>query len=79
MNNEQILKYSPIAIVVIGLIFSWNMFATPADVEEKHRLIMAEVAEKYVTKEEIKSTKEDFREIKAKVDKIYDILINQKR
>ena len=79
MNNEQILKYSPIAIVVIGLIISWNMFATPAQVEKKHREIMAEVAEKYVTKEENKSTKEELKEIKLKVDKIYDILINQKR
>lgn len=79
MNNEQLLKYAPIAVVVIALIIQWNMFATPAEVETKHRLIMAEVAEKYVTKEENQSTKEELREIKAKVDKIYDILINQKR
>ena len=79
MNNEQIVKYAPMAVVVIGLLISWNMFATPAQVEKKHREIMAEVAEKYVTKEENKSTKEELKEIKLKVDKIYDILINQKR
>ena len=79
MNNEQILKYSPIAIVVIGLLVSWNMFATPADIEKTHRIIISEVAEKYVTKEENQNTKETVNEIKVKVDKIYDILINQKR
>ncbi len=79
MNNEQLLKYAPIAIVVIALIIQWKMFVTPAEVETKHRLIMAEVAEKYVTKEENQSTKEELKEIKVKVDKIYDILINQKR
>jgi len=81
-KKNKVVEYSlygAVAVFVIGIIIQWQMFATPAQVEEKHRLIMAEVAEKYVTKEENRNQKEELRDMKTKIDKIYDLLINQKR
>lgn len=79
MDKDTVVKYGPVAIVVLAIIFQWNLFVTPEKLESKHRLIMEEVAKNYVTKEENKSQKEELRDMKTKIDKIYDLLINQKR
>ena len=43
MDKEILVKYSPIAVVVIAIIVQWNMFARPIDVEIMHRVILDEV------------------------------------
>ena len=81
-KKNKIIEYSlygAVAVFVIGILVQWHMFATPAQVEEKHRLIMAAIQEKYVTKEDYKNQKEELKDMKTKIDKIYDLLINQKR
>lgn len=75
MDKEQILKYSPIAVVVIALIIQWNMFATPTDVERKHREILNEVSEKYMTKEQATDFRSQLSDMQRKIDKIYDVII----
>lgn len=77
MDNASLVKYGPIALVVIAIVFQWNLFVTPEKLEEKHRLIMEEVSKNYVTKAENQTQKDELKEMKAKIDKIYDILINQ--
>lgn len=78
MDKETIIKYAPAAVVVIALLIQWNMFATPADMEIKHREILNEVAEKYVAKEQYNDVKEQMRDIQLKVDKIYDKIMGIK-
>ncbi len=78
MDKETIIKYAPAAVVAIALLIQWNMFATPTDVERKHREILNEVADKYVAKEQYIDVKEQMRDIQLKVDRIYDKIIGAK-
>lgn len=73
------LKYAPAVFVVIAVILQWNLFVTPADLEKKHRDIITEAAQTYVTKEEYKNQKEEFKEMKTKIDRIYDFLIRDNK
>lgn len=78
MDKELFIKYSPIAMIVIAIIIQWNMFTTPADVERKHREIINEVAEKYMTKEQASDFKGQLNDMQNKIDKIYDVIIQRK-
>lgn len=78
MDKETITKYTPVAMVVIAIIFQWNLFVTPDKLEIKHRQIMEDVARSYVTKEENKNQKEELQDMKRKIDKIYDLLVGSK-
>ena len=78
-STTIMIKYAPAAFVVIAVILQWNLFVTPADLEKKHRDIITEAAQTYVTKEEYKNQKEEFKEMKIKIDKIYDFLIRDNK
>lgn len=78
MDKEALIKYSPIAVVVIALILQWNMFATPIDVERKHREILNEIAERYMTKEQASDFRIQLNDMQNKIDKIYDVIITSK-
>lgn len=68
MDKDTIAKYAPAAVVIISIIFQWNLFVKPADLEKTHREIIQHVAEKY-------AAKEDLADIRQKIDKIYDIIV----
>lgn len=78
MDKETLIRYSPIAVVVIALILQWNMFATPTDVEKKHREILSEIAERYMTKEQATDFRIQLNDMQNKIDKIYDVIITSK-
>lgn len=78
MDKELLVKYSPVAMIVIAIIIQWNMFTTPADMERKHREIINEVAEKYMTKEQASDLKGQLNDMQNKIDKIYDVIIQRK-
>lgn len=78
MDKENLLKYGPIAVVVISLLLQWNMFATPTDIEKTHREILSEVAGRYVAKEQFNDVKVDMRDMQLKIDRIYDKIIGDK-
>lgn len=78
MDKETLIKYSPIAVVVIAIILQWNMFATPTDMERKHREILNEVAERYMTKEQASDFRIQLNDMQNKIDKIYDVIMTSK-
>lgn len=78
MDKEALIKYSPIAIVVISILLQWQMFARPADIEVLHREILIEVSNKYQTKEQANDMKLQLKDIQLKIDKIYDKVIGVK-
>lgn len=78
MDKETFIKYSPIAVVVIAIILQWNMFATPTDVERKHREILNEISERYMTKEQASDFRIQLNDMQNKIDKIYDVIITSK-
>ena len=78
MDKDTVIKYAPIAVVIIGLIFQWNLFVTPEKLEIKHREILKDVAQTYTTKEQYNDLKTQLADMQRKIDKMYDILTTKK-
>ncbi len=75
---EKIIEYSPIIIVVLMFFVQQRIFVTPEQLEKKHREIIEEIEEKFVTIHSFIDLKDQFSEVKDKIDKIYDLLIDLK-
>ena len=75
---EKIIEYSPIIIVVLMFFVQQKIFVTPEQLEKKHREIIEEIEEKFVTIHSFIDLKDQFSEVKDKIDKIYDLLIDLK-
>ena len=78
MDKDFVYKYAPVFIVGVALIFQYNLFVTPAKLEQTHREILSEISQAYITKSEFGILKEQLADIYKKVDKIYDTLINER-
>lgn len=79
MDKDIILRYLPVVVLSIALIFQYNLFVTPEKLEHTHREILAEVSQAYITKSEFGNMKEQLLDINKKIDKIYDTLINERK
>ncbi len=75
---EKIIEYSPIIIVVLMFFVQQKIFVTPEQLEKKHREIIEEIEEKFVTIHSFVDLKDQFSEVKDKIDKMYDLLIDLK-
>ncbi len=75
---ESLLHYSPILIAVMVFLIQQRIVVTPEQLEKKHREIIEEIEEKFVTLNSFKDLKDQFSEVKEKIDKIYDLLIDLK-
>ncbi len=78
MDKFIFYKYIPVIVMSFAIIFQYNLFVTPEKLEQKHREILSEVAQVYITKSEFGNMKEQLVDINKKVDKIYDTLINER-
>lgn len=74
MDKDTAAKYAPMAVVIIGLIFQWNLFVTPEKLEIKHRQVLMDVASMYTTKEQHNDLKDEINDMKKKIDKIYEVI-----
>ncbi len=72
---ENLLHYSPIIIAIIVFLIQQRIVVTPEQLEKKHREILEDVEEKFVTLNSFHDLKEQFSEMKEKIDKIYDCII----
>jgi hypothetical protein len=72
---ENILHYSPVIIVVLVFLIQQRIIVTPEQLERKHREILHDVEEKFVSIHSFKDLKSQVGEIKEKIDKIYDCII----
>ena len=75
---ENFVEYSPIIIVVLMFFVQQKIFVTPEQLEKKHREIIEEIEEKFVSVISFKDLKDQFSEVKEKIDKMYDLLIDLK-
>jgi len=75
---ENFIEYSPIIIVVLIFFIQQKIFVTPEQLEKKHREIIEEMEGKFVSIISFKDLKDQFSEVKDKIDKIYDLLIDLK-
>ena len=60
----------------MAILVQQRMIVTPEQLERKHREIMDYVETRFATNRSVKDLKEQVCEIKEKVDKIYDYIIN---
>lgn len=74
MEIDTVTKYAPLAVMIIGMIFQWNLFVTPEKLEIKHRQILMDVANMYTTKEQHNDLKAEINDMKRKIDKIYEVI-----
>ena len=72
---EQLLHYSPIIVAVMIFLIQQRIVVTPEQLEKKHREILEDVEEKFVTLNSFNDLKEQFSDMKEKIDKIYDCII----
>ena len=72
---ENILHYSPILIAVMIFLIQQRIVVTPEQLEKKHREILKDVEEKFVNLHSFNDLKEQYSEMKEKIDKIYDCII----
>ena len=73
--EKYVIRYLPVGIVFIALIFQYNLFVTPERLEVKHREILSDIAQTYSTKEQYNDLKGQLTVMQAKIDKIYDVII----
>ena len=72
---EKFIQYSPILIAVMSFLIQQRIVVTPEQLEKKHREIIEDVEERFVTIHSYKDLKEQFSEMKEKIDRIYDCVI----
>ena len=72
---EKFILYSPILIAVMVFLVQQRIVVTPEQLERKHREIMLDIEKKFVTINSYKDLKEQFTEIKEKIDKMYDVIV----
>lgn len=77
MDKATLEKYAPFAVIIIAIIFQWNVFVTPAQLEVKHREILKEVSEVYTTKEQSNDLKSQLNDMQKKIDKIYEKIMSR--
>ena len=79
MNKDLLYRYAPIFLILVALLFQYNIFVTPEKLEQKHREILTEISQVYITKSEFSNMKDQIIDINKKLDKIYDTLINGRK
>lgn len=75
---DTILYYSPVIIVVMVYLIQQRIVVTPEQLERKHREILADIENKFVTRNSYEDLRSRFLEMQDKIDKIYDCLIISK-
>ena len=73
--EQLIYKYLPVGLIGIALIFQYNLFVTPERLEVKHREILNDISQTYTTKEQYNDLKSQLNAMQAKIDKIYEVIM----
>ena len=73
--DKYIQRYLPIGLVSLALIFQYNLFVTQDKLEVKHREILSDIAQNYSTKEQYNDLKAQLNIMQAKIDKIYEVIM----
>ena len=83
MSEQVLIQYAPYLIIVIAFLVQYKIFVTPSDLDKKLSELKTKVEnklDKYVLKETnevtINQLKADMADIKEKIDKIYDKIMD---
>lgn len=75
MNYQDIIEFAPLILVIFMFFLQNKLFVTPEQLEKRHRDILHDIETRYASLFVVNELKEDFSEIKHKIDKIYDYFI----
>lgn len=75
---DKLVSHAPAVIIVLLFFLQQRIFVTPEQLEKKHREILEDADRKYASHRAFKDLKDQFSEMKEKIDKIYDCIINHK-
>lgn len=73
----EFMPYAAIVLVVMIFFINYRIFVTPADLAIAIAEVIEKIENKFATKESVSDLKEDVREVKTKVNDIYDFLISK--
>ena len=73
---ENLLHYSPIIVAMMVFLIQQRIVVTPEQLERKHREILEDAEEKFATLSSVNDLKDQVHDMKEKIDKIYECLIN---
>ena len=75
---EQFIYYAPVIVVVLVFLIHERIVVTPEQLEKKHREIIKDVEKRYATLNSLEDLKEQFCDMKDKIDPylqpLYDAL-----
>jgi low affinity Fe/Cu permease len=74
---ENYVYYAPIILLVMMFFIQEKIFVTPEQLEKKHREVIRDVEKRFATQENVEDLKNQFADMREKIDKIYDCLILQ--
>jgi len=72
---NDLLHYSPIIVAIVVFLIQQRIVVTPEQLEKKHREILEDAENKFATLNSVTDLKEQFSDMKDKIDKIYDCII----
>jgi septation ring formation regulator EzrA len=76
---DKFIEYAPIIIVILGFFSAYKIFVTPVQMEKELSEFEHRLEKKFVLKEThnlaIAEIKSDIEEIKDKINRIYDKLM----
>lgn len=75
---DKFVEHSAMIIVILMYFIQQRVFITPEQLEKKHREIIDEIEHKFASLQSFKDLKFQFTEIKEKIDRMYDLLIDLK-
>ena len=75
---SDLLHYSPIIIAIMVFLIQQRIIVTPEQLEKKHREILEDAENRFATLNSVKDLKEQFSDMKEKIDRIYDCIISVK-
>lgn len=75
----NILGFAPVILAVLVFLYQHRVFATPESLERKHREILNDCDNRFATLHMLNNLHCQFNDMKGKIDKIYDHLINKEK
>lgn len=72
LDFNSLGHYSPIILIVIIFLLQQRIVVTPEQLEKKHREILKDADERFASLGTVKDLKDQFSDMKEKIDKIYD-------
>lgn len=79
MDKELFHRYAPLVVIVFMFFMQYNLFVTPKEQEELHRVILTEIDTKYATKEKTNTMQSQMDRMNEKLDKVLYILTDGKK